>query len=957
MSAAETNRFDDNDDFQPRQSLSEQRHSMNNSVEQNNFDDHMSSSIIDNEDEQSQDLKYITKPKQFSQKPKIQNSKKLSKSMVITDNKSPSLQRNSSIKTLRPMAALPSIDRRAVQGILVRFFRNGDAYHPGVKVAINGLEIKSWEAFLNYLNRQPKLTLPSGGIQHVYSLNGQEIRSINKFQNRQSYVVTSGIFIKANYRHINDTFNDDSDVRIHQQNQFSNGNKRSTDLKSWYSSSSINGEQLYILPYSRLNMYEIMLLNRNLIKKFDQWLNEEVTDLLSHYIDNDIITHLYAITKFSFIEIKSFSHLFNTLRITDRFIGCTDAEFQHSKHYLSTIRPSDFFTNSLWPKKSINEFQKSIPKQDVKLFISWIHGYDGTKETTKTLYTLSENEILYVINSICIIYEPNSKQQRFYTKHNNPITCVTIHRYNSLVASSETILSKDRSYVSIHIWDYMKLETIVELRKEQFGTDISLLSFSPKSDDNFLLIVSRDKPKTILFIDWKRNEIIYSINTKSDKILSALFVFNTNEWIACISQQYLLFYRINWNSKPLKITIQREAEVQNIYTGAVASYNNGEKLIVGDKVGSVHVWCLINNEPKLVVIEESILENDVHIIVCINQEVVLLADDQNQMILWNVKLNTIKHISLKDTFGLIQSICSIRRGFVIGTKLNYILLKEFDTEQINVIMRGHTSPSICICSNKNTDYFFSISSDRYLFKWNNQTRSVEWSIKSPQLISCATLHPQRNIIALGTETSKLLIYDTLSSYYITTIILKINTGVKAVRFSPNGEDLAVGLQNGRICIFNVLGNGDFNLRTDGIFQNNNNTPIIDIIWSVDSNYLLAIYSDNNYNIWSIQSFDIVREQSLHNISWYQMTHPISCSTIDKSFIEMHTSAIVLSPNLVLCSGKDGQIRVFQNFQKRIIRTLDIGLDSIQNMIPSTSNNTYLLTINNNPAIIEIQLNI
>ncbi|CAF1122767.1 unnamed protein product [Rotaria sordida] len=99
MSAAETNRFDDNDDFQLRQSLSEQRHSMNNSVEQNNFDDHMSSSIIDNEDEQSQDLKYITKPKQFSQKPKIQNSKKLSKSMVITDNKSPSLQRNSSIKT------------------------------------------------------------------------------------------------------------------------------------------------------------------------------------------------------------------------------------------------------------------------------------------------------------------------------------------------------------------------------------------------------------------------------------------------------------------------------------------------------------------------------------------------------------------------------------------------------------------------------------------------------------------------------------------------------------------------------------------------------------------------------------------------------------------------------------------------------------------------------------------
>ncbi len=31
----------------------------------------------------------------------------------------------------------------------------------------------------------------------------------------------------------------------------------------------------------------------------------------------------------------------------------------------------------------------------------------------------------------------------------------------------------------------------------------------------------------------------------------------------------------------------------------------------------------------------------------------------------------------------------------------------------------------------------------------------------------------------------------------------------------DGGGLAVGLQNGMICIFDVLGNGDFHLRTDG----------------------------------------------------------------------------------------------------------------------------------------------
>ena len=37
---------------------------------------------------------------------------------------------------------MPSITRRAVQGILVRFFRNGDEHHHGLKVAINEFELK-----------------------------------------------------------------------------------------------------------------------------------------------------------------------------------------------------------------------------------------------------------------------------------------------------------------------------------------------------------------------------------------------------------------------------------------------------------------------------------------------------------------------------------------------------------------------------------------------------------------------------------------------------------------------------------------------------------------------------------------------------------------------------------------------------------------------------------------------
>lgn len=63
-----------------------------------------------------------------------------------------------------------------------------------------------------------------------------------------------------------------------------------------------------------------------------------------------------------------------------------------------------------------------IDSSKKKTLVLFSYGYDGTKEQTKTVYPLSDNEILYVIGTVCILYEINSKEQRFYMKHNNPIT-------------------------------------------------------------------------------------------------------------------------------------------------------------------------------------------------------------------------------------------------------------------------------------------------------------------------------------------------------------------------------------------------------------------------------------------------------------------------------------------------------------------------------------------------------
>ena len=251
----------------------------------------------------------------------------------------------------RSLALVPSNNRRAVQGVLVRFFRDGDEHHRGLKVAVNELALKSWEAFLNYLNRQPKLSSSKGGIKYVYSLDGDEIRSLNQFQHRQSYVVSSGSFVRTHYRFVSDSFADDAEHHFFHTEPIPYWNSRASVYPRWQAPAIIPTEHIYVLPYSQLTRYESILLNRNIVMTFEEWLGDQVTEILSRYTRHDIITHLFAVTKYSFIEVKAFSKLFHMLRVTDTFVACTTEEYSHARHYFERMRPNDLYIDCLWTRK------------------------------------------------------------------------------------------------------------------------------------------------------------------------------------------------------------------------------------------------------------------------------------------------------------------------------------------------------------------------------------------------------------------------------------------------------------------------------------------------------------------------------------------------------------------------------------------------------------------------------
>mgnify|MGYP002378582520 FL=1 len=119
----------------------------------------------------------------------------------------------------------------------------------------------------------------------------------------------------------------------------------------------------------------------------------------------------------------------------------------------------------------------------------------------------------------------------------------------------------------------------------------------------------------------------------------------------------------------------------------MACDHSGEYLLVGDQVGNVHMWKLIDNEPKLSSVKESILENDISSIVSINQEEFVLTNGHNQVKFWNVKYDTFEEIRTPDKYGSIQSICSFQHRLILGTKMNYIISKDIYQDDFNILMR------------------------------------------------------------------------------------------------------------------------------------------------------------------------------------------------------------------------------------------------------------------------------
>lgn len=111
--------------------------------------------------------------------------------------------------------------------------------------------------------------------------------------------------------------------------------------------------------------------------------------------------------------------------------------------------------NSICPPTMEYYSNPDIPAESLEL--EWIYGYNN-EGMKNNIFLSSKGEAIYPASSVVIIYDYDSGIQRFYRKHTDRISALSVDETRTIAASSQI-----GKYPKILIWNIETLQTIQEL--------------------------------------------------------------------------------------------------------------------------------------------------------------------------------------------------------------------------------------------------------------------------------------------------------------------------------------------------------------------------------------------------------------------------------------------------------------------------------------------------------------
>uniref|UniRef100_A0A8C7WI41 EMAP like 2 n=1 Tax=Oncorhynchus mykiss TaxID=8022 RepID=A0A8C7WI41_ONCMY len=508
----------------------------------------------------------------------------------------------------------------------------------------------------------------------------------------------------------------------------------------------------------------------------------------------------------------------------------------------------------------------TLPEHKLKL--QWVYGYRG-RDCRSNLYLLPTGEIVYFNASVVVLYNVEEQQQRHYLGHNDDVKCLGIHPDMVTIATGQVAgTSKDGKMLPPHVrvWDSVSLNTLHVIGMGVFDRAVTCVAFSKSNGGAHLCAVDDANDHILSVWNWQKEKQLADVKCSNDSVLAAAFHPMDANLIVTCGKSHLNFWTMDGNTLTKRQGLFEKNEKPK-YVLCVAFAENGDA-ITGDSSGNIYVWAKGGNRISQVVAKAH--EGGIFSL-CVLKDGTLVSGGgkDRRMVLWDHDYNKQSEMEVPEAFGPVRAVTEGKQGeLLVGTTKNTVLTGSFP-ETLNPIVQGHTDELWGLDIHPSMEQFVTCGQDKQVHLWDTNSHQPLWSKTTEDPGRSAGFHPSGAVLAVGTMTGRWLVLDT-DTQDLVYMHTDGNEIISNVKYSPDGNFLAVGSHDNFVYIYAVTENGKKYSRVGKCTGHSSFVTHLD--WSVDSQYIVTNSGDYEILFWEASSGKHVTSMDLvRNVEWATST--------------------------------------------------------------------------------------
>ncbi|KAM9380861.1 echinoderm microtubule-associated protein-like 1 isoform 3-T3 [Phaethornis superciliosus] len=478
------------------------------------------------------------------------------------------------------------------------------------------------------------------------------------------------------------------------------------------------------------------------------------------------------------------------------------------------------------PKEQVESYnleaKVELPAKRLKL--EWVYGYRG-RDCRSNLYLLPTGETVYFIASVVVLFNVEEQLQRHYTGHNDDVKCLAVHPDRITIATGQVAgTSKDGKQLPPHVrvWDSVTLNTLHVIGMGFFDRAVTCIAFSKSNGGSSLCCVDDSNDHVLSVWDWQKEEKLADVKCSNEAVFAADFHPTDTNIIVTCGKSHLYFWTLEGNSLIKKQGLFEKQEKPK-FVLCVTFSENGDT-ITGDSSGNILVWGKGTNRISHAV--QGAHEGGIFTL-CMLRDGTLVSGGgkDRKLISWNGNYQKLHKTEIPEQFGPIRTVAEGKGDVVlIGTTRNFVL-------------QGTLSGD-----------FFPITQDP---------------------AQSSGFHPSASVVAVGTLTGRWFVFDTETKDLV-TVHTDGNEQLSVMRYSPDGNFLAIGSHDNCIYIYGVSENGRKYTRIGKC--SGHSSFITHLDWSVNSQYLVSNSGDYEILYWIPSACkQVVSVETTRDIEWATYT--------------------------------------------------------------------------------------